>query len=101
MSTHEVPGKSGASAESGPGPRPVPERSRRPAPDPDDIRAARRLHALAREERDHGDLERAEGLAMRALGMLERYASTSHPEVTAVLGTLLGIRDRRLAVRGA
>ena len=65
------------------------------APDPDDIRAARRLHQLAREERDMGRLDRAEALAMRALRMLEQYASTSHPEVTAVLGTLVALRQRR------
>ena len=66
-------------------------------PDPDDIRAARRLHVLARAERDQGRLDRAESLALRALGLLEQVASTSHPEVSAVLGTLIGIRERRLA----
>jgi hypothetical protein len=71
--------------------------ARRLAPDPDDIRAARRLHELARRERDMGRIDRAEALAMRALGMLEQYASTSHPEVTAVLGTLMGLRQRREA----
>src|SRR6266568_7153469 len=53
-------------------------------PDPDDIRAARRLHMLARAERDQGRLDRAESLALRALGLLEQVASTSHPEVSAV-----------------
>ncbi len=66
-------------------------------PDPDDIRAARRLHVLARAERDQGRLDRAESLAIRALGLLEQVASTSHPEVSAVLGTLIGIRERRQA----
>jgi len=69
--------------------------ARRLAPDPDDIRAARRLHDLARQERDMGNLDRAEALAMRALRMLEQYASTSHPEVTAVLGTLVRLRQGR------
>ena len=68
---------------------------RRLAPDADDIRAARRLHQLARRERDLGRIERAEKLAMRALKTLEQYASASHPEVTAVLATLVGIRARR------
>jgi len=68
--------------------------ARRLAPDPDDIRAARHLHQLARLERDMGRVDRAEALAMRALKMLEQYASTSHPEVTAVLGTLVGLRQR-------
>ena len=68
--------------------------ARRLAPDPDDIRAARHLHKLARHERDMGRPDRAEALAMRALRMLEQYASTSHPEVTAVLGTLAGLRQR-------
>jgi hypothetical protein len=70
---------------------------RRLAPDADDIRAARRLHQLARRERDLGRVERAEELAMRALRTLEQYASTSHPEVTAVLTTLVGIRAMREA----
>ncbi len=70
-------------------------RSRRPSPDPDDIRAARRLHELARHERDLGRLDRAEALAMQALKTLEHYASTSHPEVGAVLSTLVGIAERR------
>ena len=82
-------------------PRSPEGRRSRPAPDPDDIRAARRLHEMARTERDEGNLERAESLAMRALRTLEQYASTSHPEVTAVLTTLLGIRARRVATRGA
>jgi hypothetical protein len=34
---------------------------------------------------------------MRALRTLEQYASTSHPEVTAVLTTLVGIRAMREA----
>ncbi len=72
---------------------------RRLAPDPDDIRAARRLHELARRERDGGRLDRAEKLAQHALKVLEQYASTSHPEVAAVLGTLLNILERR--ARGA
>jgi len=72
-------------------------RAPRLVPDPDDIRAARRLHALARAERDQGRLDRAESLALRALGLLEQVASTSHPEVSAVVGTLIGIRERRLA----
>ena len=83
MSASEVMGKLPAPA------------ARRLAPDPDDIRAARRLHQLARSERDLGRFERAEALAMQALKMLDHYASTSHPEVTAVLGTLLGLRQRR------
>lgn len=68
---------------------------RRLSPDPDDIRAARLLHDLARHERDQGSFDRAEALAMQALRTLERYASTSHPEVTAVLSTLVGICERR------
>lgn len=71
----------------------------RPAPDPDDIRAAQRLHQLARHERDMGHFDRAEALAMRALRMLDQVASTSHPEVTAVLGTLLKLRQRCEGVR--
>jgi len=74
---------------------------RRIAPDADDIRAARRLHQLARRERDLGRIERAEKLAMRALKTLEQYASTSHPEVTAVLSTLVGIRAMREAQSSA
>jgi hypothetical protein len=70
---------------------------RRLAPDADDIRAARRLHQLARRERDLGRIERAEKLALRALKTLEQYASSSHPEVTAVLTTLVGIRAMREA----
>ena len=77
------------------------ERTPRLAPDPDDIRAAHRLHVLAREERDNGRFDRAESLAMRALKLLEQVASTSHPEVAAVLGTLMGIRERRLATHRA
>lgn len=72
---------------------------RRLAPDPDDIRAARHLHQLARHERDLGRFDRAEALAMRALKLLEQVASTSHPEVTAVLGTLLKLRERGEAGR--
>jgi hypothetical protein len=68
--------------------------ARRLAPDPDDIRSARRLHQLARAERDLGRFDRAEALAMRALMMLEQYAGTSHPEVSAVLGTLVGLRQQ-------
>jgi len=73
------------------------QRAPRLVPDPDDIRAARRLHMLARAERDQGRLERAESLALRALSLLEQVASTSHPEVSAVLATLIGIRERRQA----
>jgi hypothetical protein len=73
---------------------PAPAASRL-APDPDDIRAARHLHQLARRERDLGHFDRAEALAMRALRMLDHYASTSHPEVTAVLATLLQLRQQR------
>lgn len=67
---------------------------RRFSPDPDDIRAARHLHYLARHERDLGRFDRAEALAMKALKLLDQVASTSHPEVTAVLGTLLAVRVR-------
>ena len=73
--------------------------ARRLEPDPDDIRAARHLHQLARHERDLGHFDRAEALAMRALKLLEQVASTSHPEVTAVLGTLLALRPRGEAGR--
>ncbi|HEY6866994.1 MAG TPA: tetratricopeptide repeat protein [Candidatus Eisenbacteria bacterium] len=73
---------------------PAPD-SRRLSPDPDDIRAARRLHDLARQERDQGRFDRAEALAMQALRMLEVHASTSHPEVAAVLSTLVVIGQRR------
>ena len=73
--------------------------ARRLAPDPDDIRAARHLHQLARHERDLGHFDHAEALAMRALKLLDQVASTSHPEVGAVLGTLLGLRQRREAGR--
>jgi hypothetical protein len=83
MSASEVMGKITAPA------------ARRLAPDPDDIRAARKLHQLARVERDLGRFDRAETLAMHALKLLEHYASTSHPEVSAVLGTLVALRQHR------